>query len=356
MQGLIRPCRHRLGASLNKQWRAHLCGLCLTLRDEAGQTARILTGYDALLLSVLVEAQAGALVTTTAGRCPLRGMRTAEVVSAAAPAAQLAAAGALLTGAASLQDKLTDGDLPYGTRPVARLAARRFGASGVALADRVALAASPVLRAPVLAAELEGRAGQVNLDELLAPTGDVVSGLFAHTAVVAGRPRNALALGRAGQAYGRLVHLLDAVDDLDEDAGRDRFNPLTATATATEVAEELARSLSGQVTRAVGQVVMELPELARLLLGPELDRAVDRAFPKPGRSSAPIALAGALAGTLAVTTLTTAPPRRRRQRWECGDGSCLDPCDPCCSNCVLDACCDGGTDCCGDAACDCGSC
>src|SRR5207248_8123442 len=80
IKGLVRPCRHGLGPELQERWRAHLCGLCLTLRDEAGQSARVLTGYDALLLSVLVEAQAGVLPTTTAGRCPLRGMRTAEVV------------------------------------------------------------------------------------------------------------------------------------------------------------------------------------------------------------------------------------------------------------------------------------
>ena len=64
IKGLVRPCRHRLGPELQERWRAHLCGLCLTLRDEAGQSARVLTGYDALLLSVLVEAQAGVLPTT----------------------------------------------------------------------------------------------------------------------------------------------------------------------------------------------------------------------------------------------------------------------------------------------------
>jgi len=31
------------------EWMAHLCGLCLTLRDLHGQSARLVTNYDGLL-------------------------------------------------------------------------------------------------------------------------------------------------------------------------------------------------------------------------------------------------------------------------------------------------------------------
>lgn len=55
---MVRPCRHGMCASLFKEWMAHLCGLCLTLRSEHGQSARLVTNYDGLLVSVLVEAQA----------------------------------------------------------------------------------------------------------------------------------------------------------------------------------------------------------------------------------------------------------------------------------------------------------
>jgi hypothetical protein len=99
MRGIVRPCRHHLGPELHARWQAHLCGLCLTLRDVAGQAERVLTGYDVLLLSVLVEAQAGAVRTTTAAPCPLRGFSSATVVASSTGAARLAAAGALLTGA-----------------------------------------------------------------------------------------------------------------------------------------------------------------------------------------------------------------------------------------------------------------
>ncbi|MFP8963858.1 DUF5685 family protein, partial [Streptomyces nanhaiensis] len=85
MFGIIRPCRHRLGDRLLTAWTAHLCGLCLALRGDHGQFARVVTNYDGLVVSALTEAQtprpaggSGAL-RRTAGPCPLRGMRTASV-------------------------------------------------------------------------------------------------------------------------------------------------------------------------------------------------------------------------------------------------------------------------------------
>jgi hypothetical protein len=334
VKGLVRPCRHHLGPQLQLRWAAHLCGLCLTLRDEAGQPARVLTGYDALLLSVLVEAQAGRQPTRTAGRCPLRGMRTAEVVRADTGAMQLAAAGSLLTGAAGLADKLADGDLPYGTRGAAGAAARRITTHGIALARRVGLDPQPQLAAASRAAEVESRPGAC-LHELLAPTGAVVAALFAQTAAVSGRPENAAALELAGDGYGRLVHLLDAVDDAAADLRRGRFNPLTATGTAPAEAHQLAVALSRQVSDAVQTLAMAEPELALALLGPELDRAVTRSF--PGRNPHPQL---ALSGALAATALMVWPGRRRDKRKRrcegasdcCCDLWCCDACD-CCSVC-----------------------
>ncbi|WP_457034360.1 DUF5685 family protein, partial [Kitasatospora sp. P5_F3] len=63
MFGIIRPCRHSLPEPLRAAWLAHLCGLCLALRDGHGQLARTATNYDGLVISVLVEAQSAAAPT-----------------------------------------------------------------------------------------------------------------------------------------------------------------------------------------------------------------------------------------------------------------------------------------------------
>ena len=278
MRGIVRPCRSRLGPELSARWQAHLCGLCLTLRDVAGQPQRALTGYDVLLLSVLVEAQAGAVETSEASPCPLRGFTRATVVASGSGAGRLAAAGALLSGGAGLADKAGDGDLPRALRAPARGAARRLATVGSDVAASVGLDPAPVLDAPLRAGEVEARPGST-LDELLAPAGEAVGALFAHTAVVAGRPGNAAALADAGRSFGRLVHLLDAVEDRAEDATGGRFNPLAATGTDAPSARALADRLVDGVRAALGRAELADRALVDVLLGEELDRAVDRALP-----------------------------------------------------------------------------
>ncbi len=126
--GIVRPCAHRLGERLKTEWMAHLCGLCLALRRDHGQFARIVTNYDGLLVSVLTEAQTGQVSggRRTAGPCALRGMRTASV--AQGEGARLAAAVSLVLAAAKVRDHVADRDGLLARRPVAA-AARRVATS-----------------------------------------------------------------------------------------------------------------------------------------------------------------------------------------------------------------------------------
>ena len=71
MFGIIRPCRNRMGAELRSAWLAHLCGMCLSLRDEHGHLSRLVTNYDGLMISAMVEAL-GARPTVERVRLRLR--------------------------------------------------------------------------------------------------------------------------------------------------------------------------------------------------------------------------------------------------------------------------------------------
>jgi hypothetical protein len=264
--------------SLFERWQAHLCGPCLTLRDTSGQAERALTGYDVLLLSVLVEAQVGQLETTVAAPCPLRGFHRASVVASSSEAAQLAAAGALLSAGAGLTDKLEDDDLARPARRPARRIAARLARAGSALAAGVGLDPGPVLRAPAASATAEADP-TATLRGLLAPTGDAVAALFAHTATVAGRPVNAEPLLAAGRAFGALVHLLDAVEDRCADQAAGRFNPLDRTASDDAAARLLADRLVAEVAAGLDRAEFADAELIDVLLRRELVRAVDRVLP-----------------------------------------------------------------------------
>ena len=356
----MRPCRHSLGPELHARWLSHLCGLCLTLRDTAGQSSRVLTGYDVLLVPVLVEAQTGRLPTETAGPCPLRGFRRATVVDSHTPAMQSGAAAALLVGRTGLDDKLADGDVPVFLRPAAARIGDRLDRRAATAAGACGLDGSELAAAPSRAKAAERLAG-VGLDELLAPTGVAVGSLFAHTASVAGVAANTEPLRRAGDSFGRLVHLVDAAEDRGSDARRGQFNPLDATGTSEQEAAALARRLHGEILRSLEQATFVDGALVDALLGPVLVRAIGRTWPALAASERPhgVRVAVALAAAVAAQPALWSRRRRRyeydpyaderyyRPRRGCGGPSCGEmlACD-CCANCFCNECCGGDSCCC----------
>ncbi len=264
------------------EWAAHLCGLCLVLRDEHGQLARPATNYDGLVISVLVEAQAGRTESRrrTAGRCPLRAMRTALV--ATGEGARLAAAVSLVLASAKLRDHMADGDGLPARRPVAaaaRSVARRWDRAGAVTGSGLGFDTAVLVEAAGRQTAVEAAAGPgTSLPTVTEPTETATAAAFAHTAVLAGRPANRAPLEEAGRLFGRLAHLLDAVEDLDADAAAGAWNPLTATGASLEEARRLCDDAVHGIRLALREVEFTDGALARLLLAHELRRSVDRVF------------------------------------------------------------------------------
>ncbi|MFI5770776.1 DUF5685 family protein [Streptomyces sp. NPDC051658] len=282
MFGIVRPCAHRLSEGLRTEWMAHLCGLCLALRSDHGQFARIVTNYDGLIVSVLTEAQAERTTgwRRTAGPCPLRAMRTAPV--ARGEGARLAAAVSLVLASAKVRDHVADGDGLLRRRPVAAAARRvaagwdRAGArTGAQLGFDTALLVDAVDRQTGI--ELIAGPGTPLLT-VTEPTETATAAAFAHTAVLAGKPQNAAPLAEAGRLFGRLAHLLDAVEDQEADAASGAWNPLTATGTSRAEARRLCDDALHGVRLALRDAEFTDGKLAHVLLAHELRQSVDRAF------------------------------------------------------------------------------
>ncbi|MFF3874200.1 DUF5685 family protein [Streptomyces sp. NPDC001978] len=356
MFGIVRPCSHRLGENLKTQWMAHLCGLCLALRGDHGQFARIVTNYDGLLISVLTEAQAerAGWRRRTAGPCPLRGMRTASV--AQGEGARLAAAVSLVLASAKVRDHVADGDGLLARRPVA-LAARRvadgWGRAGERSGSAVGFDTALLVDAVDRQVGIEALAGpETPILTVTEPTETATAAAFAHTAVLAGRPGNAEPLAEVGRLFGRLAHLLDAVEDKEADAASGAWNPLTATGTSLGEARRLADDALRGIRLALREVEFTDGKLAHLLLAHELGRSVDRAFGTHPYGGEPPRLEkrGFWAGcAVAVGLCCTCkmccadefegPWSRRRREGCCNcDGNCCDACE-CCECCE---CCDCG--------------
>lgn len=384
---------------------AHLCGLCLALRDDHGQFARTVTNYDGLVLSALVEAQsAHSGGRRKAGPCPLRGMRAANVAHGDAP--RLAAAVSLVLASAKVSDHVEDGDGAFGRRPVAGVARRvatRWARQGSATGGLVGFDTAVLLDSVLRQSEVESSV-VTGSSVLLAtePTETATAEAFAHTAVLAGRPENAVPLREAGRLFGRVAHLLDAVEDLEEDERRGAWNPIRVTGAELAEVQRLCEDAVTGVRLALKDVTFTDRALVHALLVHELDHAVKQRFgqphahgprpqgppppgwqqppppgwqpppppgwqpPPPGGPGGPEKPRGKRRGTLAGCGMATLlccscqyccagefhdPWTGEPKEGWCRNCDCAPDCCDCCSCCGEDGCCDG-CDCC-DCGCDC---
>lgn len=368
MFGIIRPCRHGLGSELTATWTAHLCGLCLALRDDHGQSARIATNYDGLVISVLVEAQSEAgPIRRTAGRCVLRGMRRADV--AIGDRVRLAAAVSLALAAARVRDHVDDHDGVVGTagvRPVARRIAERWVRQGADTGRSLGFDAGVLVAAIDRHVDVE-RAATLGSSLVLVtePTETAVAAAFGHTAVLAGRPANQEPLSEIGRLFGRAAHLLDAVEDYDDDIAHGKWNPLAATGTPVEAVRRMCDDAVLGIELALAEVEFTDGRLAHRLLTRELRRAVSRTFAHSGRPGCATQPPG---GGYPPAPGGPGDPHYHGQWQDLGHGQSPyevpvpmaggpPPPSGCCLSGCLDACCcdccaEGGCECCADCACD----
>jgi Family of unknown function (DUF5685) len=355
MFGIIRPCRHRLGGELAAAWSAQLCGLCLALRDDYGQVARIATNYDGLVVSLLVEAQsAGRPACRKAGRCPLRGMRRADV--ATGECVRLAAVVSLALAAARVRDHVDDRDGLVGSvgmRPAARRIAERWVRQGTDIGQTVGFDTGVLVAAMDRQTELEATAGPgSSLLLVTEPTETAVAEAFAHTAVLAGRPDNRKPLREVGQLFGRVAHLLDAVEDYRDDVARRKWNPLAATGTPVEAVRALCDDAVLGIELALAEVEFNDGRLVRRLLTGEVRRAVSRTFTQAGYPGGGEGQQGPINFGDQPADLTGEDETTNPRRMAAGGGSSSSVCwcDGCdCCDCDGCDCCDCG-DCC---SCDC---
>ena len=180
------------------------------------------------------------------------------------------------------------------------------------------------------------------------PTETSVAEAFAHTAVLAGRPANQQALREVGQLFGRVAHLLDAVEDYRDDQAHGKWNPLAVTETPISDVRTMCDDAVLGIKLALADVEFTDRRLVHRLLTHELQRSVTRTF-----SDAGFETPEAADGTPSVDELEfgTGSDEETQNKKKAGwfDGCCAIECGDCC--------CDGCDCCeCDDCCCDCGDC
>ena len=218
MFGYVKMWKPELKMAEYEQYQGVYCSLCKQLGRRYGLAARLTLSYDFTLLALLGMALSPDCPGFEKSRCSFHPGKKCLRCEASEPLLLASDAAVLLT-----YHKLRDTIADSGFRK--RLAARLLLPFASHYAKRAAR-----LR-PGLAAEMTDymqrqqaleEAKTASIDAAAAPTAELLASLAALCAV---SEEQREPLRRFGYCLGRWIYLMDAVDDLEQDAAAGGYNP-----------------------------------------------------------------------------------------------------------------------------------
>ncbi len=204
-------------------YRAHFCGTCHAMREFGGRACSLLTNYDETVLTVLVaglERRDGSFERRSCTALPVKKVGVASI---APDHARFVAAATVAAVGAKLRDDVDD-DRSLRARFTLRLLRSRERRAWRTLSE-CGLSPDVFRSLPRRQQRAELQVG-ATLAELAAPSADLLGATFARCAQICDRADAVESMRALGRGLGTFVYLWDAVEDLDEDKRRGRFNAI----------------------------------------------------------------------------------------------------------------------------------
>ena len=221
MFGYVKPYNPELRVRELEEYKAVYCGLCKQLGRSFGVFARFTLSYDFAFLAMLKTALDSEICPETE-RCACIAHPFCKRIRVRENAAmQMAARAAMISVYYKLLDDREDEGFFRRIGAVLLLPfAKRARRKALAFADG---AAADEAAAKMSAAQAQLEAGKCQIPDAAAePTANFLAAVLKNCAATA---EQAAVLERFGYLLGRYVYLCDALDDLEDDRRRGRYNP-----------------------------------------------------------------------------------------------------------------------------------
>ncbi len=240
MFGYVRPLRTELKVGQWEDYQAAYCGLCHTLACRCGWRARFILNYDFTFLALLLDENGEKKVCSK--RCVSHPLRPRPCL-AETPSMDLAADESVILAYYRLLDGRKD-------ETFWKSIGCGLGAWTLKGAFRRAAKRRPEFDRHV-AGCLERLA---QLEEVNSPqldqTADTFATLLQGAAPCEDAPERRRPLSQLLYHLGRWIYLVDAVDDLAEDAAKGRYNPVSARFQGAPELDYVATTMTHSLTLA----------------------------------------------------------------------------------------------------------
>lgn len=229
MLGYITPDKPELKMKEYDLYSAYYCGICKAIKKRHGEIQRLVLSYDSVLLAMIlaaVEAGQGDSATEPGGngatvkleRCMIHPIKKRAIVYNEA-AVDYAADMLVILAYYKFEDDWKDERKAVGGMGMLafRQVRRKITSMYPDTCDIINKSINQL-------AELEKKNCQ-SLDEAAEPFAQLMKAVFSGSQLTKDVETQGL-LGIVGYNIGKWVYLIDAVDDLEQDVEKNRFNPL----------------------------------------------------------------------------------------------------------------------------------
>lgn len=215
MFGYVRPYTPELLVKDNELYRATYCGLCRTMGKMTGKLSKLALSYDFVFLALLRFAVRGEKVEVKLHRCPVHPFKKRPMLEVNDDLVYSARTSTILTRL-KLKDNVND------SHGIPRIKAKIAG--GVSVFFKKTDASLKELEEKMVASinELTALENQSSdsIDKTSSTFGTLLGNLASHGIDGA----NARILYDVGYHLGRLIYVLDAIDDFEKDKKSGSFN------------------------------------------------------------------------------------------------------------------------------------
>jgi hypothetical protein len=224
MFGFLRSRQGMLTRSDSDKLSGHFCGLCHALRHDYIPMAGLLAGMEGRFLAVLIDAQTKAPALQQTKRCPVNAWQGKLSMTGGSTATRFAAAVTVFLFEQKLVDDVLD-DRSLCAKLALQIFRKHF-AKAKRILSEMSLPLYELLFLKKRQHNLEYFEDKADLESVSEPSGTAVGILLAHTAILAGAPKNRRILREIGDSLGRSITLMDACQDFDRDKKRKRYNAI----------------------------------------------------------------------------------------------------------------------------------
>lgn len=278
MFGYIKTFTPNLRVREHELYRAIYCGLCRSMGKRTGCSSRLTLSYDFTFLAAVRLVLCGTDPTVEVHRCAASPFKVRPIMNDNPPLSFCAAAAAVLTKAKVLDD-VND------SRGIEKLKSL-FLLPAAKKMERRALRYDPSL--PVK--EIEEKLSELAiLEKEGCPSLDRVSDCFGEALALiftCGLMGNERTIAHSiGFSVGRIIYVLDAADDLENDIKKNNYNPLRISPMSEESLSCAVRLELSKVSAAVqlmdfSRSMTELRELIYNIIYEGIPKEADRIFDK----------------------------------------------------------------------------